>query len=134
MVYVYLLKDGNNKVVDVGESQNPKGRLRDKTKCISLVNKGCTNFYGRTDITHEVVSSWPTRKQALVEEKRLKLLHGLQSTEEHRGKPRKLTMAQAEEIRSKYVPYKYNGVMLAKEYGVSTLVIHKIIHNQTYTY
>ena len=63
MVHVYLLKDGNGKVVDVGESIDPPNRLYMKTKQKpKLRNK--TNFYGRTDITQEVVSSHPTQKRS----------------------------------------------------------------------
>lgn len=80
MVHVYLLKDGNGKVVDVGESIDPPNRLYMKTKQKpKLRNK--TNFYGRTDITQEVVSSHPTRKEARTEEGRLKLFYGLEWTE-----------------------------------------------------
>lgn len=44
----------------------------------------------------------------------------------------KLTREQAAEIRSKYIPYKYGYPKLAKEYGVSPVVINLIIKNKTY--
>ena len=135
MIHVYLLKDGNGKVVDVGESKNPPARLYKKTKAILEIDRK-TNFYGRTDITLEVVSSHPTRKEARVEEGRLKLFYGLEWTENHRlGLPdsqRKLTKEIADEIRAKYIPYKYHTTMLAEEYGVHKSAIKHIISGQTY--
>ena len=80
MTHVYLLKDGNGKVIDVGESKDPPTRLYMKTKQ-KPGPRIKTNFYGRTDITQEVVSSHPTRKEARVEEGRLKLQYGLEWTE-----------------------------------------------------
>ena len=103
--HVYLLRDGNGNVVDVGESYNPESRLYAKTKMASQSNRK-TNFYGRTDITQEIVSSWPTEKEARAEEERLKRYYGLIVTERNGGLPRKLTMEQVKEIRSKYTPYK----------------------------
>jgi len=46
---------------------------------------------------------------------------------------RKLTMEEADEIRSKYVPRTYSTHMLAKEYGVTSMVIHSIVNNRSYT-
>lgn len=40
----------------------------------------------------------------------------------------KLTAAQVQEIRQKYVPYKVTLQQLAKEYGVGHATIHKIVH------
>ena len=45
---------------------------------------------------------------------------------------RKLTFAQAQEIRAKYVPFKYTKPMLAKEYGVSTTGIANVLANLCY--
>ena len=45
---------------------------------------------------------------------------------------RLLTMQQAEEIRAKYVPYKYSSYKLAREYGVLPNVIAQILKNNTY--
>lgn len=44
----------------------------------------------------------------------------------------KLNQKQAEEIREKYVPFKYTQNMLAKEYNVSISTISSIIYNKTY--
>ncbi len=44
----------------------------------------------------------------------------------------KLTRNQAEEIRKKYIPYRYGKVKLAKEYGVSGTVIYRILKGQSW--
>ena len=133
--YVYLLKDSNGKVVDVGESYYPETRLRVKTKQ-KPKPRTKTHFYGRTDITLEVVSSHPTRKEARVEEGRLKLFYGLEWTERlgfgGNQKMRKLTQDQANEIKAKYIPHKYTMTMLSEEYGVSQPAISQIINGKTY--
>ena len=46
---------------------------------------------------------------------------------------RKMTFEQAEEIRAKYIPFKYTHRKLAKEYGVTITAIRQIISNLTYT-
>ena len=45
---------------------------------------------------------------------------------------RKLTMEQAREIRSKYIPRKYTMRRLEKEYGLDYKTINQIIHNERY--
>jgi hypothetical protein len=143
MQYVYLLRDGNGKVVDVGESHDPPSRLYHKTK--NKPTPGHGYFYGRTDITQEVLSSWETKKEARAEEERLKIYYGLEVTERTGGiqggrigglvpdyKQRKLTKEQADQIRSKYIPHKYSTYKLAKEYGVSPAAIKNIVTNKTY--
>ena len=126
--YVYLLKDGNGKVVDVGQSHDPKTRLYRKTKDVSRRNEK-TNFYGRTDITQEIVAGPMSLIEARVIEGRLKLHYGLEWTELN---SRKITIDEANEIRAKYVPHKYTIKMLEAEYGVSGRTITRIIKNQSY--
>ena len=46
---------------------------------------------------------------------------------------RVLTIEEAGEIRSKYIPHKYTMQRLAKEYNVSYGVINSILHNKSYT-
>jgi hypothetical protein len=138
--YVYLLKDGNGKVVDVGQSYDPSSRLVHKTRSKPKPGRR-TNFYGRTDITQEVVSSWQTNKEARAEEGRLKLHYGLEWTERTgalkgsliaSSKKRKLTKEQADEIRAKYIPYKYPPSKLSEEYGICSAAIYRILNNITY--
>ena len=47
-------------------------------------------------------------------------------------KQRKLTMDEAREIRSKYIPRKYTMKRLSNEYGVSEITISFIIKNKRY--
>ena len=44
----------------------------------------------------------------------------------------KLTRKQVEEIRKIYIPYRYGKVKLAKEYGVSSAVIYRILKGQSW--
>ena len=125
--YVYILRDGNNNVVDVGESVKPTDRLYRKTRCRPSPGQG--KFYGRTDITLEVVAGPIDRPSALKLEGELKLQYGLEWTE---VKLRSLTMDQANDIRSKYIPRKYSQCKLASEYGVSQGTIASIINNIKY--
>jgi len=48
------------------------------------------------------------------------------------NRTRKLTIEKILEIRKKYNPYVYGKLRLAKEYGVSKTLIHKIINKQYY--
>ena len=45
---------------------------------------------------------------------------------------RTTTMEIAEEIRSKYIPYKYSYGKLAKEYGLSVHTVTNIVLNRSY--
>jgi hypothetical protein len=49
-----------------------------------------------------------------------------------KSKNRKLTIKEVNEIREKYVPWKYTLQKLADEYGVDYKTIWFIINNQTY--
>jgi len=48
------------------------------------------------------------------------------------SRSRKLTIKQSEEVRSKYMPYKYSSYKLAKEYGVTARTILNIVNNKCY--
>ena len=133
--YVYLLRDGNGNVVDVGESKSPKDRLYSKTK--RKPGPGHGKFYGRTDITLEVLKGYDDRKEARQEEKRLQKLYNLTRYEdkafrEVNLKARKLTREQAEEVKKLYIPGKTTLSGIAKQYGVTRGVITGIVKGYTY--
>ena len=133
---VYELQDATGTVIDVGYTHRPKVRMYEHTRKKPTL-KGCGRHYGRTDLTMVIVSEHLTRKEAALAETQLKSEHGFQPTERMNGPRmaklcRKLTMEQAQEIRSKYVPWEYTISKLAKEYGVSLMNVHGIIHNKTY--
>lgn len=46
----------------------------------------------------------------------------------------KLTASHIIEIRSKYIPYKYSTVRLAKEYGVSNVLIGLIVRKEIWSH
>ena len=126
MVQVYELRSGS--IVEyVGVSKNKlEYRLRDHTKCRGYT-KG--KFYGRTDLTIHAVSQWPTRKEALKEEGRLKLSYGLEWTETIN---RTTTMEIAREIKSKYIFRKYTYRMLAQDYNLTYSTVKNICQGRTY--
>lgn len=45
---------------------------------------------------------------------------------------RTLTQKEAEEIRSKHVPWKYSYYKLSKEYGISRSLVQSIVERKTY--
>ena len=129
MVYVYELRD-NTGVIYVGVTVNLEGRLYHHKK-----KNG--KFTGRTDITIHEMSAWPTRKLARKEEGRLKLFHGFEWTEIQTAKrnckaQRVLTIKDANDIRSKYIPNIYSMSTLSKEYNVSKSTVQRILENLTY--
>lgn len=126
--YVYLLRDGNGKVVDVGEAKNPPTRLYRKTK-VKPRPSDKTSFYGRTDITQEIVAGPMPKKEARAMEGRLKLHYGLEHTE---AISRKLTMEDAREVRRLYATGEFTQRELSVLFGIKHTAIGKIIRNTTY--
>ena len=122
---VYELRSGS-KVEYVGQTKNLL-----KYRLVDHAQKRRGKFYGRTDLTIHALSKWPTRKEALLEEGRVKLSHGMPWHEWNRCKT--TTFDIAEEIRSKYIPHKYTAQILAKEYNLTVNVIYGILNNKTYT-
>jgi hypothetical protein len=45
---------------------------------------------------------------------------------------RGLDLGLKDEIRKKYIPYRYGKVKLAEEYGVSSAVIYRILKGQSW--
>ena len=132
---VYELQDAIGTVIDVGYTCRPEKRMYQHTK--TKPGKGTGKYYGRTDLKMVIVSEHFTRKEAAQAEIALKSQHGLEPIEHLNGVRngklnRKLTMEQAEEIRAKYVPWKYTLDKLAKEYGINSATVHGIIHYHYY--
>ena len=71
MHYVYLLKDGNGKVVWVGESIRPKGRL--------WQHRSKKGRFTKQDITMTIVTEYVTRKEAWYHQVKLQEEHGLET-------------------------------------------------------
>lgn len=135
--YLYEMIDLYGTVEYVGYSCNPKFRMYQHTRMKNVDGNGHGRFYGRSDLSMVIVSEFPTRKEAAQAEIALKKEYGMPPTEALCGinsaiKMRQLTMDQAREIRSKWVPYKYTLRQLEKEYGISRGAIAKIIKNITY--
>ena len=81
--YIYTLIDEDDKVLYVGCSIKPVDRLYShvKRKPCATKRTGTGYFYGRTDIRLDILSSFNNRKAALLEEGKVKKLHGLTWTE-----------------------------------------------------
>jgi len=110
-------------------SLSGKGRkLSDKTKRkISQSNKG-----RKHSEKHKKRISQSHKGKKLSEEhkKKLSLSHKNKKLSYGEKNPRaKLTWNKVNEIRIKYIPYKYTALMLAKEYNVGILTIQRIINN-----
>ena len=134
--YVYILKNSNNVVIDVGESIEPYRRLIRKTKHAD------SKFSHEENVTIEIVAGPMIRPKALELEYKLKDKYNLYQSEKESRKAgqfakkisqRKLTIKDAKDIRKKYVKGVYGYKLLAKEYGVYPRVIQLIIANKTYT-
>ncbi len=137
--YVYELRNLEHQVEYVGYTTKITGRgnrLYQHTR-VQPGHNGSGKFYGRTDITLDVVYETLCKKEARELEGKVKLSHGLEWSERTdqrniNNRNRKLTQDQAETIRSKYVSRKYTMQKLAEEYGVSYKTVHNIIKNEIY--
>lgn len=145
---VYKLVNGDGKVEYVGRTTQPKIRL-----CQHInwkPNPGVGKFYGRTDITMEIVKVFDNVKDANLFEGELKLLNGMEWTERTtlikngynvgsiHGKStkyhlRKLDYNIAQEIRNLYFNHKKTQQSLANKFNISKTAVVQILINKTYT-
>ena len=123
---VYELRSGS-KVEYVGYTTNTlPNRLYDHVKRSGY-------FPNRKDITIHEASVWNNKQEALQEERRLKESYGMYWGESKGGKTNRLTTVEiAQEIKSKYVPYKYTQSMLAREYNLPLNTIVGITREYSY--
>lgn len=85
-IYVYFMRSLiTDKVEYVGTTQNPTQRLETHTTRKPSPKTRLGKFYGRTDISMEIVSTHHTLRDAMVEERKWKELNGLEPTEYTRG-------------------------------------------------
>lgn len=135
MKFVYELRDADNTVVHVGQSKDPNRRLYDHTKA-QPDGGGHGKFYGRTDITMDVVAGPISLSEAKDLEEQLQIQHGLitdrQKSKRNAKAMRKLTFEIAEEIRNFYATGRYSQYKLAAMYNVSRATIVNIIKNRHY--
>jgi len=64
MQYVYELINEKEEIEYVGESKNPQQRFDDHTKRKFRPGRAMGKFYGREDLTLNVVAEFNTRKEA----------------------------------------------------------------------
>jgi predicted GIY-YIG superfamily endonuclease len=132
MKHVYELINTQGIAEHVGETENIKRRFYQHTT--SKTGK----FYGRTDLFLRVVNSFDTKKEAYEFQNELQKFWGL--TPDNRKMARigeenpktKLTNEQVIEIRKRYV--KGKGAELGREFGVSRIVIGRIVNKRSFKY
>ncbi len=78
MKYVYEIVNDFGKVEYVGQTNNPKRRMREHVKNKPL-KSGYGKFYGRVDITMRIVKEVETIKEARDLEEKLQLKYGLET-------------------------------------------------------
>jgi predicted GIY-YIG superfamily endonuclease len=76
MKYVYEIVNTLGTVEYVGQTNNPKRRLREHIKCKPL-QSGYGKFYGRQDVVMNIVTIVETLKEARDLEEQLQLEYGL---------------------------------------------------------
>jgi len=100
--YVYVLMNGYGIVEYVGYSKNLKQRIYDHTQRNPKWGLHNGKFYGRTDITMEVIKKFDTKKEARDYEGELKIQLGFEWTERTCGiKGGKIGGPKTKELYSK---------------------------------
>jgi len=125
MYYVYELVNLMGTVEHVGETVRPKRRLYDHTKNKSYKGK----FLGRLDISMHVVTSLPTKVEALDKEYELQVYWGL-PTDKERNKGSKHGCAKLDEKKVRQIKFlisqKKTYKEIAKMFNVGHVTISLI--------
>lgn len=79
--YVYTITNTQNEIEYIGCTSNPKQRWYNHTYWFQ--GPGIGKFYGRTDVTMNVVKEFDNRREGWDYEAELKLQHGFELTEEN---------------------------------------------------
>lgn len=138
--YLYLIQCKSNGGIYIGITVDPKTRWSNHkcgTDCPPL--KASLNKYGSDDFTFDVIEEWPTKTIAKQEEiwwiaywrtlgARVFNVHDGGGMPPPCWGRTALTKEQAEEVRAKYKPGIVKTSDLAKEYGVTSNVISKVIN------
>jgi hypothetical protein len=127
--YVYKLKEENGKILHVGETVNPTQRM--------YSHRGIkkSKFYG-LKFSMEIIKQFPNKKMAYEYQCQLQEQYGLITDRQRMARTgennphTKLTNDQVREIKRNYT--KGQGAALGRKFGVSRMVIGKIINGQSY--
>ena len=127
MIKVYKIVNNSDEVEHVGQTQDLIERFRKHTKQKpGLFPNGQGKFYKRTDVRIEVISEWPTRREAKIAEKHWQLHYNVEDGCGYAN--HKLSKEQVEYIRSSNKTQR----QLAKELGVGNPTIWKVRNYKTY--
>lgn len=83
-IALYKLIDGEGNVIYVGQTNNIKNRMYRHLNAKPCKGNGSGTFYGRKDITPEIIEYVYTRKEAFKREEELQKEYGLTTDNEHR--------------------------------------------------
>lgn len=126
---VYKLVNTKGEVEYVGETTNPRIRFSNHRNKYG-------KFSGREDLEMVVLEYYDTRKEAYLKQIELQISLGLITDREKMSRPgeenpkTKLTNDQVREIKRDYK--KGNGAELGRKYGVSRIVIGKIVNGRSF--
>jgi len=126
---VYKLVNTKGEVEYIGETTNPRVRFSNHRNKYG-------KFSGREDLEMVVLEYFDTRKEAYLKQIELQIALSLTTDRERMSRPgeenpkTKLTNDQVREIKRDYK--KGNGAELGRKYGVSRMVIGKIINGRSF--
>ncbi len=83
-IAIYKIIDKENNVLYIGQTNNIKIRFYTHTKRKPCKNNGSGTFYGRTDISIEVIEYVYNRKEAFKREEELQKQYGLHTDNDNR--------------------------------------------------
>lgn len=143
LYYVYELVNLMGTVEYVGHTENPKRRYVQHTK---KLGNGQGKFFGRQDITMHLVSTHPTKKEAIKEELKLQSFWGFENEGEKSSRLRKeesrkgeknpmskLNSCEVIKIK-KLINQKTPYDKIVKEFNISKNIISLIKNGQRWTH
>ena len=134
--YVYELVNLMGTVEYVGESLNPKKRLRQHTKTKPRAGVGSGKFFGRQDLILHIVAGFDNRKDAWEHQCNLQTQYGMESdlikNQQSACLSRKISKEIADLVREEYSKGNTTYRKLRAKYDLNQNTVHQIIHHQTY--
>lgn len=138
--YVYFLVNQSGVIEYIGETTRPKTRMYDHTRRPYKKYAGFGRFYGRTDLTMQIVAEHDSREKSYKHQCELQTLHGFPTDAQNRGQhslenTRSLRKFSDEEVAAIRELHARGGITyksIADSYGVTSGCISKICRYQVY--